>query len=113
VWHELHAYVDAESNYFVAEGESIGPTWAATEKLSFTLLATYEKQNYINSSTSVVLTGTPREDNVDSEQLTVRYAPRDAWLVNVFLRHEKRASNQYQFSFNDNIASASVTYRFW
>ncbi len=113
VWHELHAYVDAESNYFVAEGESIGPTWTATEKLSFTLLATYEKQNYINSSTSVVLTGTPREDNVDSEQLTVRYAPRDAWLVNVFLRHEKRASNQYEFSFGDNVASASVTYRFW
>jgi len=113
VWHELHAYVDAESNYFVAKGESIGPTWVATEKLSFTVLGTYEQQNYIHNSNSAVVTGGAREDKVDSGQLTARYTPRDAWIVNVFLRHEKRESNQYQFSFNDNILSASVTYRFW
>ena len=112
-WHELHAYVDAESNYFVAKGVSLGPTWVATDKLSFTLLGTYEKQNYINASSSVVITGTAREDKVDSEQLSIRYAPRDAWLVNVFFRHAKRDSNQFQFSFVDNVVSASATYSFW
>lgn len=113
VWHELHAYIDAESNYFVAEGESIGPSWVATDKLSFTLLGTYEKQNYISNSNTVVVTGTARTDKVQSEQLSIAYAPRDAWTVNVFLRHAKRKSNQALFSFDDNLANASVTFRFW
>jgi Putative beta-barrel porin 2 len=112
VWHELHAYVDAESNYFVAKGASLAPTWIATEKLSFTLLGSYEKQNYIGSSSSVVVGGA-REDKVDSQQATIRYVPRDAWIVNVFFRHEKRESNQYQFTYDDNLVSANVTYRFW
>jgi hypothetical protein len=113
VWHELHAYVDAESNYFVAEGESLGPTWAATDKLSFTLLGTYEKQNYIGNSSTVVVTGAARQDKVQSEQVSIRYTPRDALIVNVFFRHEKRDSDQFVFSFNDNVVSASATYRFW
>jgi hypothetical protein len=112
VWHELHAYIDAESNYFVAKGVSLAPTWTATEKLSFTLLGSYENQNYIPSSSTVLTTG-PRQDKVDAAQATIRYTPRDAWTVEVFFRHEKRESNQYQFSFNDNLVSGSVTYRFW
>jgi hypothetical protein len=113
VWHELHAYIDAESNYFVAEGESIGPTWNVTGKVGLTLLAAYEKQNYIANSSIVVTSGTAREDKVGYEQLTVRYQPRDRWIVIAFLRHDKRESNQYVFSFNDNVASASLTYSFW
>ena len=113
VWHELHAYVDAESNYFVAKGVSLGPTWVATEKVSITFLGTYEKQNYIDNSNSVVITGAAREDKVDSEQLSVRYTPRNDWIVNVFFRHEKRDSNQHVFSFDDNVVSGSVTYSFW
>jgi len=113
VWHELNAYIDAESNYFVAEGESIGPTWNVTEKVNLTLLAAYEKQNYIANSSIVVTSGTAREDKVDYAQLTVRYQPRDRWILIAFLRHDKRESNQYVFSFNDNVASASLTYSFW
>jgi hypothetical protein len=113
VWHELHAYVDAESNYFVAKGESIGPTWAATEKLSFTLSGSYEIQDYIDNSSSVLITGVPREDKVDSGQITINYSPRDPLAITLFFRHVKRESNQYVFSYNDNLVSASATYRFW
>jgi hypothetical protein len=109
-WRELHAYIDAESNYFVAQGGSIGPTWNATEKLSFVLLASFENQDYINSSTAIL--GAPRHDKVDGEQVTVRYSPRDALSFNVFYRHEKRESNEYEFSYDDNLVSAGVTFRF-
>ena len=125
-WHELHAYVDAESNYFVAQGVSLAPTWTATEKLSFILQTSYEKENFIGNSGSevtglfvpggvngvaVVPVGV-RVDKVNAEQLTLRYVPRDAWVVTVVARHEKRESTQYIFSFNDNVFSGSLTYRF-
>jgi hypothetical protein len=111
-YHELHAYVDAESNYFVAKGVSISPVWAATEKLSFTLTASYENDDYISRSNSILLVG-PRRAKVNSDQATIRYTPRDAWLINVFFRHEKRDSNQYGFTYKDNLVSGNVTFRFW
>jgi hypothetical protein len=110
-WHELHAYIDAESNYFVAQGVSIAPVWNASEKLSFTLLASYENQDYIASNSVIV--ATPRHDKVNGEQATIRYSPRDAWIFNMFIRHEKRESNQNAFSYTDNVISGNVTFRFW
>jgi Putative beta-barrel porin 2 len=112
VWHELHAYIDAESNYFVAKGVSLAPSWSPTEKLNFTLLGSYEQQNYIGNSSSVATTG-PRLDKVNSEQITMRYTPRDPWIIELFFRHAKRESNQPLFPFDDNLVSGSVTYRFW
>ena len=110
-WHELHAYIDAESNYFVAQGGSIGPSWNATDKLSLVVLATFEDQNYINSSSAIL--EAPRDDKINGEQVTVNYSPRDALKFNLFFRHEKRESNQYVFSYDDNLVSAGVTFRFF
>lgn len=129
-YRELHAYVDAESNYFVAKGVILSPVWTATEKLTVTLLGNYEKDNYIGNSNAVVSTGPAdpvvvveptevvvatgaREDKINSEQLNIQYVPRPQWIVNAFFRHSKRQSNQYLFSFDDNLVNASVTYRFW
>jgi hypothetical protein len=110
-WHELHAYVDAESAYFVAQGVSFAPVWNATEKVSVTVLASYENQDYI-ASNSVIVTN-PRHDEVSGEQITVHYTPRDAWAFNLFVRHEDRTSNQYVYSYRDNVISGNVTFRFW
>jgi hypothetical protein len=111
-WHELHAYIDQESNYFVAKGGSVEPGWSPTEKINLTMAGSYEKQNYISGSSSVVTTGA-RNDKVSSGQLTLRYTPRSAWTLIAFYRHEKRDSNQFVYSFNDNIVSGNVTFRFW
>jgi hypothetical protein len=109
-WHELHAYTDAESSYFVAQGVSLAPTWNVTEKLSLVLLASFENQNYISSNTVIVTN--PRQDRVYGDQVTVRYSPRAAWVFNVFFRHDKRESNQYQYSYDDNLVAGSVTFSF-
>jgi hypothetical protein len=107
----LHAYVDAESAYFVEQGVSFAPVWNATEKVSVTVLASYENQDYI-ASNSVIVTS-PRHDEVSGEQITVHYTPRDAWAFNLFVRHEDRTSNQYVYSYRDNVVSGNVTFRFW
>lgn len=109
-WHEVHAYIDAESAYFVAQGASLSPVWNVTDKLSLIVLAQFENQNYINSNT--VIATAPRQDRVYADQATVRYAPRDAWVFNLFFRHDKRESNQYVFSYDDNLVTVSFTYGF-
>jgi hypothetical protein len=109
-WHEVHAYIDAESAYFVAQGASLSPVWNITDKLSLTVLASFENQNYINSNT--VTATAPRRDRVYADQATIRFVPRDAWVVNLFFRHDKRESNQYEFSYDDNLVTASFTYSF-
>jgi hypothetical protein len=109
-WHELHAYVDAESAYFVAQGASLSPVWNVTDKLSLLLLASFENQDYITSN-SVIVTN-PRHDRVYGDQATIRFSPRDAWVFNVFFRHDKRESNEYIYSYDDNLVAASFTFSF-
>jgi hypothetical protein len=117
-YHELHAYVDAESNYFKAKGYSIAPLWNATEKLSFALLVQQENQNYIGTTNPVdaiapgVITVGAREAKVDAGQLTCIYLPRDPVSIVFFIRHEQRSSNQYTFTYTDNLASIAATYKF-
>ena len=111
-WHELHAYVDQQSNYFVAKGASLEPGWFPTEKITLLVAGSYEKQNYIGGSSSVITTGA-RNDKVTSEQVTLRYTPRAAWTITAFFRHEVRESNQFRWTYNDNLASAAVTFKFW
>ncbi len=117
-YHELHAYVDAESDYFIAKGYSIAPLWNATEKLSFALLLQQENQNYIGTTNPVdavapgVITVGAREAKVDAGQLTCIYLPRDPVTITFFIRHEQRTSNQYTFTYTDNLASIAATYKF-
>jgi hypothetical protein len=86
--------------------------WNASDKLSFTFAGAYENQDYIGSNNTALIGGA-RTAKVNSEQATIRYTPRDAWIINVFLRHEKRDSNEPTFAYSDNLASANVTFRFW
>jgi hypothetical protein len=110
-WHELHAYIDAESDYFIAKGYSLTPGWQATDKLRFSLLLLYEDQDYIGSSTSVITVG-ERHDRVEAGQFTATYTPRDPLNIVFNLRREERSSNQHQFTYDDTLANIGATYKF-
>jgi hypothetical protein len=110
-WRELHAYIDAESDYFVAKGYSVAPSWQATEKLSFSLMGQHEDQDYIGSSTSVITLG-ERHDRINSGLLSAHYTPRDPLVIVLTVRRDVRESNQYLFSYNDSLANLSATYKF-
>ncbi len=82
-WHELHAYLDSQSNYYVSKGGSFSPVWTASEKFTVSMLLSWENQDFIPYSDSVLVFG-PRADKVASEQVNVEYTPRSAWILNVF-----------------------------
>ena len=116
-YHELHAYLVSESDYFVAKGASVSPVWFATDKLKVALVVSLENQNYIENqnyvaqSNQVLATG-PLTAKVVTEQANISYNPRDNWIVNLIYNHQSRNSNQASFAYNDDLATLSVLYKF-
>jgi exopolysaccharide biosynthesis operon protein EpsL len=90
-WRELTADVNSESDYFVTRGASINPTWSPTVKLSFALQGSWEKQRYTGSTP---LTTAGRRDEIKALSLSLRFAPRETFLVALTGRTEKRDSNR-------------------
>jgi exopolysaccharide biosynthesis operon protein EpsL len=110
-WHDLAAFLYAQSDYFVQKAERISAVWVATEKLTFSTALTISDQDYIGSSLSSLTLGS-RHDRVTSEQTSIVYTPRRALSINVSYRYEQRTSNQPQYKYNDNLVTAGLTYQF-
>jgi Putative beta-barrel porin 2 len=110
-WHDLEAFLYAQSDYFVQKAERISAIWTATERIIFSTALTISDQDYIGSSLSSLTLGS-RRDRVTSEQTSIVYTPIRALSINFAYRYERRTSNQQQYRYNDNLAMAGVTYKF-
>ena len=110
-WRELHAYLTADSDYYVSNGVSLSPIWSASEKINLSLLFSSEKQDYIGSAPGVTTAGS-RHDKIYAEQANLGYTPVRHFTVNISLRHEQRSTNQGQFGYNDTLATIGVTGKF-
>lgn len=106
-WHKLAAYSDAESDYFVSDGGSIGPTWEPTSKITVSAVVSYEKQDYLASSTSSQ-SDPQREDEVSSALLGIGYAPWDFMTIALAYRWIERDSNSSQRGYDASIATAQI-----
>jgi len=110
-WRKLRAYLDAESDYFVAQGYSIAPVWNPTNRLRVTFEASYEQQDYLGSSVNLLVPDS-RHDRVRGGELSVTYR---AWrMVHFDLsgRMERRDSDRNQLQYDSRIASFSVRLTF-
>jgi exopolysaccharide biosynthesis operon protein EpsL len=111
VWRELHAYLTADSDYYVSNGISVSPIWFASEKINASLLLSSEKQDYLGSAPGVSIAGA-RHDKVYAEQANLGYTPARYLTLNFTVRREQRSSNQGQFGYNDTLAMIGVTAKF-
>ncbi len=110
-WHDLAAFLYAQSDYFVQKAERITALWVATEKLTLSTGLTISDQDYIGSSLSSLTLGS-RHDRITSERTSIVYSPRRALSINFSYRYEQRNSNQAQYKYNDNLVNAGLTYQF-
>jgi hypothetical protein len=110
-WRELTAYVDAEADHFISKGVSLKPTWAPREKLKFSGLVWWEKQDYLSSSLAALVEG-QREDKVFTAGLDAIYAPVTFFELDLGYRHEKHDSNQPLLGYVDNVATATLRGKF-
>jgi exopolysaccharide biosynthesis operon protein EpsL len=108
---DLAAYLYAQSDYFVQDGISVTPTWKQTDKLTWSAILSWYRQNYIGSSISTLILGS-RHDNVSAEQVSVTYTPYRFLLLDLMYHHELRSSNQALLGYNDDIVQAGVKFRF-
>jgi hypothetical protein len=110
---DLQAYLYAQSDYFVQTGVAVSPVWVQSDKLTWVLVASWYKQDYIGASYSeVILFGAPRHDTISAEQGGLEYTPIRSLVFTFTYRHELRISNQAQFGYNDDIANAGVKFKF-
>jgi exopolysaccharide biosynthesis operon protein EpsL len=110
-WRELHAYLTADSDYYVSNGVSVSPIWNASEKINLSVLFSTEKQEYLGSAPGLTVAG-PRHDRVSAEQANLGYTPMRYFTVNISIRREQRSSNQGQFEYNDTLATIGVIGKF-
>lgn len=106
-WRDLTAYIDAESDYFVTTGARIAPSWAPTERITTSVMLSWEAQNYIGSNPTAAADPL-RHDIVKYVQASVLYAPRPALELDLSYRRELRDSNRPELAYADNMALAGI-----
>jgi hypothetical protein len=109
---QLHAYVDAESEYYVAEGVRAVGTWAPTAKLTVEAEVSREKQSFVGPSTAVTALAAPKHNLVHSRRLNLAWSINRPLQVVVAYRFLTRDSNPASLGFDDNLVSASLQARF-
>lgn len=109
--HELRAYVDSESDYFVSNGGSIEPEWKATAALTLALSFSHENHDYIGSSPSA-LAFASRRDTVTTDKARLTYSPAPCLTATLSYQYARRDSNRAILEFDDNRATANVTFKF-
>ena len=109
-WRKLRAYLDAESDYFIALGGSVAATWTPTDKIELGLETGYENQEFLG--TSVNLGTDAREDRVGSASLSIKYKPRRRLSFELTGRGEKRSSDRDALGYDSKIASFGVRWTY-
>jgi hypothetical protein len=108
-WSELKAYTDAESDYFISDGYSLGPSWSPTEKLLLSLTVSYEDQEYLtNRALDALPTDPQRNDDLLSGLFTFTYKPRDQLAIELSYRGSDRDSNRVARRYDAQTAGLSV-----
>jgi Putative beta-barrel porin 2 len=109
--HELKAYVDSESDYFVSNGGTLEPGWKPTPALLLSLAFSYEHHDYLGSSPSA-LTYDSRRDTVLTQQARLTYNPAPFFTATLTYQYARRDSNRAVLEFDDTMATANVTFKF-
>jgi hypothetical protein len=114
---DLAAYLYAQSDYFVQDGISVTPTWKQTDKLTWSAILSWYRQNYITgafsaTSNSTALQSGSRQDNISAQQVSLTYTPFRFLLLDFIYHHELRSSSNKLLGYDDDVAQVGVKFRF-
>ena len=110
-WRELRAYTDAESDYFVSQGASLGPSWRPIRPLTLSLAWTWQEQQYIGSN-PLLIESSSRADEVSFAQARLVYTPIESLRLELSYRADRRDSNRDRFEYEAQVAAAAVRWTF-
>jgi hypothetical protein len=108
---DLEAYITEGADYVVDRGENIEPVWLISDKLNLTLTLSADDDDYLSAGALTTSIGA-RRDKIYAEEVDLNYTPREFLVFKVGFRNEQRDSNQTLFTYKDELANASFTYKF-
>ena len=101
-WHELAAFSELASNYYISEGVSFSPSWRITNKIALSGQARMETQDHSGV----------RKDELFSSQVGVSYTPVDCAELNLAYQFYQRDSNRQFYSYIGDSVTATVRLKF-
>jgi hypothetical protein len=109
---EVHAYIDAQSQYFVSQAARVVARWAPTGKVTCELEYSRDDQHFIGPGPTVISLTLPEHNIVYTRQLNLAWSMiRPVQLV-LSYRYLTRSSNAPVLAFDDSFVSASLRARF-
>ncbi len=102
---DLTAYVDAATDYFVAQEKSVTLNWKPRTTIQLSLIFSWQRQNYIPAA-EVLPTAIRRIDDLNDQRFRASYVPRDWLTFELSVALEQRHSDVTALSFNDRLARA-------
>ena len=109
---QVHAYIDAESQYFVSEAVNAIVAWAPTGKLLCELELSREDQRFIGPNQGVISLTLPEHNVIRAGQVNLAWSVARPLQLVVSYRYLTRSSNAYVFAFDDSFVTASLQARF-
>ncbi len=104
-WRKLRAYLDAESDYFIAEGVSLATRWQPTDRLALALEAGVEDQSYLGAGAALP---DPRNDRVLIQELSFSYRMLRKLHFDLNARLEDRDSDRARLRYDSQVISAGL-----
>jgi exopolysaccharide biosynthesis operon protein EpsL len=111
-WHEIGAVDGLTTTYAVNRGISIGPTWAATEKIRFDGVFKVEKHTFVETL-FLADTGVPQESYTShSENLIMTYTPTLNLKITAAASHLSTATTDNTDNFSGYQINGAIRYQF-
>jgi hypothetical protein len=106
-WRDLTAYIDAQSDYFVATAARISALWNATEAISVAAGLVRERDHYVSANPDLAFTDA-RRDSISSAQGLLTWTPRRFFSAQLAYRYSKRDSTVGSFDYRYNTISLEL-----
>lgn len=111
-WYKVpRSVIDINTSFVLTRGYSLGPRWAPTEKLVFTLLFSRERQQY-SDPTNPLLGPFPLDETVRSWRLMAGWEPARHFEIAAGFERGERTSNGIARDFDYNQFMLTGRYRF-
>lgn len=114
-WNEIDAYDDLTTSYTQSKGVSLGPTWAATGKISVSALMQHVNRAFLGDPLLVLypnLQIAERQDTIDTSSIGVNYQPLNAVSISGSIQFERRTSNRLDTDYADKAFNLNLSILF-
>jgi len=101
-WHELAAFSELASNYYISEGVSFTPSWNVTNKIALSGQVRVETQDHSGV----------RKDELFSSQVGISYTPVHYAELNLAYQFYQRDSDRQFYSYAGDSVTATVRLKF-